>query len=436
MRILAATDLSPHAQAAGRAAAALAKAHGASLTLVHILDYIGAEAAFHDGSITAPLKTLVDADAEELTKEFGIKVDVMVTPGFADETVAAIADQDDDVVLVVVGSLGRRKQNKWLIGSTAERISQTCTKPVLVVRDPVAFVASANGAALKVVAAVEPGPASRPPLELLATWRKRAKLNLTVAHIAWPQREHARLGVMGPMPFETLHPDVAGPLNRELLAFCGTVPGLDPAGTSTTYLVHPGWGRTDNHVAQLAADLDADVVVVGTHRRQGFAKLWHGSVSRGVVSDATMSVLVVPGPDVRAPDVTGPLPELTRVVVPLDFSQLADRAVPVAYGLAGPNGTVHLVHIITPKSLPLPDAEAELRGRIPATAPKTTKTTVEVVRAEDPARTIAAIAARTGATAICIATHGRGGVTRTVMGSQAETLLRTVNIPVVVVPPK
>ena len=46
-------------------------------------------------------------------------------------------------------------------------------------------------------------------------------------------------------------------------------------------------------IAQLASDLDADLVIVGTHGRRGAARLLLGSVAEGVVRMAPCPVLVV-----------------------------------------------------------------------------------------------------------------------------------------------
>lgn len=58
-------------------------------------------------------------------------------------------------------------------------------------------------------------------------------------------------------------------------------------------------------IAQLAADLEAELIVVGTHGRRGVRRLVLGSVAEGVVRMARGAVLVV-----RPPEVKEPLPEI------------------------------------------------------------------------------------------------------------------------------
>jgi nucleotide-binding universal stress UspA family protein len=66
-----------------------------------------------------------------------------------------------------------------------------------------------------------------------------------------------------------------------------------------------------HEIAQLASDLEADLVVVGTHGRRGASRLLLGSVAEGVVRLAPCAVLVVrpkAPPDVEAPKIEPPCP--------------------------------------------------------------------------------------------------------------------------------
>ena len=60
------------------------------------------------------------------------------------------------------------------------------------------------------------------------------------------------------------------------------------------YLLQPTSPPTDAHLFELAYREQADLVVVGTHRRQGLERLRFGSVSRSVLHRATVTVAVVP----------------------------------------------------------------------------------------------------------------------------------------------
>lgn len=65
-----------------------------------------------------------------------------------------------------------------------------------------------------------------------------------------------------------------------------------------------------NEVAQLAADLEADLVVVGTHGRRGVSRLLLGSVAEATVRLAPCPVLVVrkKAPPQQVPQIEPPCP--------------------------------------------------------------------------------------------------------------------------------
>lgn len=68
-------------------------------------------------------------------------------------------------------------------------------------------------------------------------------------------------------------------------------------------------------VVQLANDLEADLIVVGTHGRQGFRRFLLGSVAEGVVRTAHCPVLVV-RPEAamaKVPEIEPPCPQCLEV---------------------------------------------------------------------------------------------------------------------------
>lgn len=56
--------------------------------------------------------------------------------------------------------------------------------------------------------------------------------------------------------------------------------------------VHVRAGRPDQEILRTAADLDADLIVVGTHKRAGLQKLVLGSVAQRLLQEAPCPVLV------------------------------------------------------------------------------------------------------------------------------------------------
>jgi nucleotide-binding universal stress UspA family protein len=125
---------------------------------------------------------------------------------------------------------------------------------------------------------------------------------------------------------------------------------------------------------------------------------------------------------------------LQQALVATDLSQFANRAVPYAFALTQPGGEVHLLHVVKE------DAEldeAELKRQLHALAPEAARQQVRahIVRGDDTATTVAQCAARFGVDVICIASHGRSGISRALVGSVADSLLRATRLPVLVLRP-
>ena len=133
----------------------------------------------------------------------------------------------------------------------------------------------------------------------------------------------------------------------------------------------------------------------------------------------------------------------SNILCPVDLDQTSLAAVSVAAALArGHNATVHLLHV-----LPLAVEEAFSFGEIESAA----RTKLErighqrlkvgtryelLVVTGDPAFEVLQTAKRLGTDLIVMATHGRRGVRRLVLGSVAEHVVREAQCPVLTVKPK
>jgi nucleotide-binding universal stress UspA family protein len=81
-------------------------------------------------------------------------------------------------------------------------------------------------------------------------------------------------------------------------------------GSFTRAVTHIRLDAPAEEIAQLASDLEADLVVVGTHGRRGIRRVLLGSVAEGVVRMAPCPVLVVRPPGVtKVPEIEPPCPE-------------------------------------------------------------------------------------------------------------------------------
>jgi nucleotide-binding universal stress UspA family protein len=138
-RIVVATDFSDLADTVVDQALDLAKQLGASVTLVH--SYEIPIYGFPEGVLVAPpdvasrLQTAAQTELEAIAKQHegrGVKITPVLRMGAAWDEVNAVADETK-ADLIVVGTHGRRGFSRLLLGSTAERILRTATRPVYVI---------------------------------------------------------------------------------------------------------------------------------------------------------------------------------------------------------------------------------------------------------------------------------------------------------------
>jgi nucleotide-binding universal stress UspA family protein len=213
-------------------------------------------------------------------------------------------------------------------------------------------------------------------------------------------------------------------------------------------------GTVVESLIEYGQQVAAQLTVLTTHGRGGFERLRLGSVATAYLARATTPVLLVHGAGIDG-EHTKPLSALPTGVVlcPLDGSEFAARALPHAANFAEACGLpMELFSVTTPRTVSMaPFATEALLAdpslleqeehdridyltKIAATMPAGT-TTHEVVDMSV-GRAILEEASRGGAGAIAVATHGRGGLARLVLGSVADEVIRHSTLPVLVYRPE
>lgn len=136
--------------------------------------------------------------------------------------------------------------------------------------------------------------------------------------------------------------------------------------------------------------------------------------------------------------------QIRSIVVPTDFSPTATRAVEYGADLAQRLGaTLTLLHAVEPLGVALPQALAEaqmvgatesLEGMVKELAARGVSADF-AVRMGPAARETIDLARERKADLIVMGTHGRSGLSRLLVGSVAESLLRHADCPVLTVRP-
>lgn len=229
----------------------------------------------------------------------------------------------------------------------------------------------------------------------------------------------------------------------ELLAVAET---LRKDGVAVETLIYYDDEDVARAVVQAAGEAGADLIVMSTHGRSGVGRWVYGSVADAVMRYATVPVLLVPA----ACDREWPVHRGLRVLVPLDGSDVSGEAIPPAVELARVlEAEILLLQVVEPPSYAYASEYPYLTFDVDAELAEARKY-LEMVAAElragglvvsvhvasgSPASMIASVARDRGADIIAMATHGRGGLARLVMGSVATGTVQRSSVPVLVVRP-
>jgi nucleotide-binding universal stress UspA family protein len=435
--ILCGTDFSPAAEAAAGVAARLARRLDVPLEVLHTETH----------ALEPSVMERLEREAARL-RATGATVRAELARGLADEQLVARA-QPDRYRLLVVGALGGRTAGRWVLGSVAERAAERAAVPTLVTRAPEALAAWLRGERpLRVFVAFDFSRSSEAALAWVRELRELGPCTVITGFVFWPPEQRARLGGNGPLSLEGSSAEVLAMIQRDIHTRAAEVLG----GGEFEVRAESNWGRQDVRLAEMAYEAGADLIVTGSHQYHGFERLWHGSVSRGLLHHAAMNVAVVPLAAGAGPALPGPV---RRVLAATDFSATGDRAVARAISLVPRGGVLHLVHILHPHALPGGEFvqatidpaftqahahhAASLTTRLRALLPEGAEargiaTNVEVVPHRDPATGILQAAERAGADVICVGTHGGTGRFDTLLGSVSQQVVAHSLRPVLVVP--
>ncbi len=133
--VVIATDGSESVERAVATAADLAERFGATVHALSIVDINDIEAA--PASVREDLRSALTENAGEATEAvettIGGEVKTAVREGRPAAEITNYAEVTDADV-VAMGTRGRHGENRFLVGSVAERVVRTCPVPVLTVR--------------------------------------------------------------------------------------------------------------------------------------------------------------------------------------------------------------------------------------------------------------------------------------------------------------
>ena len=287
--ILVATDFSATADTAVSWAMEVAKLHGARLHVTHGLvlpshttDYLPSPPDLSEEIRQAALARL--DEVANRAREAGLEVTSGLRIGVPSQSIVAAAD-DERADLVVIGTRGLSGVEHLFLGSTAERVVQRSSCPVLTVHP-------ADGEREPAVRSIlvptdfskDAEPAIHAALDLLHKQPEETKLVLL--HVYHLPFEYTAYGTV-PTSWDYFK-DVEGAAKDQLkeLAENFAEEGLQVETRAAE-------GYPPEMIVDVATEAGCDLIAMGTHGRTGLAHLLLGSTAERVVQHAACPVLTV-----------------------------------------------------------------------------------------------------------------------------------------------
>ncbi|HUP24420.1 MAG TPA: universal stress protein [Thermoanaerobaculia bacterium] len=291
----------------------------------------------------------------------------------------------------------------------------------------------------RLVAPVDFSDASRPGLERAVALADDFGAELHVLHVV-------------PEPEVSVYPPFGVAADGERIqnaireahekSFARVLESLPPSRARRVTELRGGVGIAPTIVAY-AEEVDADLLLLGTHGHRGFRRFLLGSVTEEVVRRAPCPVLTHPPGHPSSPA------RSRRILAAIDLSDQSRDVLRTAAALArGWDAELRVLHVVAPLALPgyheaffgtaaaLDTAALEQRSRevldklvAEASLPSTAQ--VELAHGVTQ-HEIAAAAAHHQCDLVVVASHGLSGLEHALLGSTTARLLRRAQCPVLV----
>jgi nucleotide-binding universal stress UspA family protein len=267
---------------------------------------------------------------------------------------------------------------------------------------------------------------------------------VTVLHVA-----DARADVPVDPPFGVLPRGAAVLAPAETERLLDVVSTFAGAGSHRGVVLEPmvRSGRASVEILEAAADVAADLIVLGTHGHSGFDRLVLGSVTEKILRKARCCVLTVPP---RVPDQVEPPVVITRILCPVAFSEPSMKALQCAVSLAEEADArltvLHVADALSPHDFPIYDRidvpalqaeyERQLRFRLREFVPTAARaycTIEEQVRTGAAWQEILAVAEERQTQLVVMGVTARSAIDRAVFGSTAQQVVRQAVCPVLTI---
>jgi nucleotide-binding universal stress UspA family protein len=280
-RVLAAVDFSEPARVAFDHALALSRLHDAELLVVHAVP-TDRPFKWHARERIALIGALRSA-----AQTAGVRFKVSVQHGDPAGVIMLHANARH-ADLIVLGTSKRAGFDRFRFGSVAETVAREAIQPVLVVPATAAEAADPMTPFKNILVAVDFGEGSNAAVER-ALSMATGDSKVTVVHVirGVPFERSYRY------PYKLMEPEYQRNLARVAWRRMGSIV---PANATTGRKVHARvvTGEPTAEIARVAAEVDADLIMVGVTARGPIGRLIMGSTAARVIRSAGRPVLAIP----------------------------------------------------------------------------------------------------------------------------------------------
>ncbi|WP_280461315.1 universal stress protein [Nocardia carnea] len=283
-RILVGADGSPTSLWAVTWAATEAKLHHCDL---HILNAVGLPSGFGPGAVLSDAERQsmrragehVTSEAARVARTGTEHSPVSITTEVTEELPPhALLTRSTQARMLVVGSRGIGAFSRGLLGSVSTTVARHAHCPVAVVHSPAGV--DAVTARQPVLVGVDGTGNSAPAVAAAFDEASRRKTRLIALH-AWSDTSGLELPVRG---WDSAHAEAEAVLAESLAGYAEQFPDVEVERIVTT-------DRPVRSLLDISAD--AQLVVVGSHGRGGFAGMLLGSTSNALLHAVDTPLLIV-----------------------------------------------------------------------------------------------------------------------------------------------
>ncbi len=278
-KILVPVDFSKASLDALNVASQVAARAGADLYLLHVNDMVPYVAPLSEYAYTSSVVDMegYNKEAEDRIQQLktdlmhksgleGVNIETSVVEGLMLPAITEMIE-DEQIDLVVMGTLGASGMKEVFLGSNTERVIRHATCPVLVIPQGID--------ALKIKRIIIPSNLKSDQKDVFMVarvWQDLFGFDVQVLYINDP------LGA-------PTHGTIENEKNKL----------TEQAGLRHVYVHIYGISlNQEATIRQYADEAEADMIVMGTHQRRGLSHLWFGSLTEDTANHAHLPVLAVP----------------------------------------------------------------------------------------------------------------------------------------------